>query len=194
MSYLKNVTEILRSEILPVDILLLYQASHREQFPGGLTAKVLKREVVGIGRTVERRVQRAVILAVHIDAPAQINVRIAPRRRRYLPTGVVLHESELVFADACDDAVEVPAHRHTPLLTGNHLQVHTQMRVREEVLEEPAVNILRSGGLAFCLPVAQSDGKRFVTVLQIVMQDFSCEARAVLYFKPCARFCIHFAM
>ena len=46
MLYLKNVTEILRSEILPVGILLLYQASHREQFPGGLTAKVLKREVI----------------------------------------------------------------------------------------------------------------------------------------------------
>ena len=120
---------------LAVITLLFYKASHREQFLSGLTAKFLESKILGVTRTVERWVQSAVVFTVHVDALAKIDMRIAHRRHNLL-LRVILDENEVILLVVRDCAVKHCPHRHMPRFTGQQLQVHVQMCIWEEVLEE----------------------------------------------------------
>ena len=160
---------------------LLYEAGHGEEFPGSLAAEVLKREILVKCRTVERLHQRAVSMAKHIDETAAVDAGITPNHPPLLEAA--LNEQKVIFAIPREHTRKVLAYRHAPRLAGHQLQIDAQFRVRMNVNEELVGFTL---SLSFGRVFTKSTGKRLVAVLQIVVQDFSYEARAVLFFRPCA--------
>ena len=131
---------------------------------------------------VERRIQRTVVFAVHVDALAQVNMRIALCHHQSLLLSVVLEKAEVVFAVTCDSTIKESTHRHTTLLTSNQLQVNIQMRVWIEVLKKLVGFNYRFGclgSLAFCFPVAECNGERFITT-EVIIQYLTDDLGLVL--------------
>ena len=82
---------------LAVITILFYKASHREQFFSSLTTEVLKSETLGVLRTIKRRVQRTVVLKVHVDAFAKIDMWITHRHQHLFLLRVILDENEVIL-------------------------------------------------------------------------------------------------
>ena len=93
----------------------------------------------------------------------------------HLLLGFFFCKEKCVFAVACDDSIKVRAHRYATLLMGNQFQVHAKVRVWEEIFEN-----LTGFNFRFDFVFTISNYQRSVAVLQIVVQDFTCEARFVL--------------
>ena len=107
-----------------------YKASHGDKLFSSLAAEVFETNVTW---TVERRVQRTVILTVDVDKLAQVNMRIALRHHQPLLFIGVLDEAEVVFAVASNNSIKVSTYRHATRFTRNQFQVNIQMRVWIEV-------------------------------------------------------------
>ena len=103
--------------------LLLYKARNFEEFRAGIEAEVAEGVAGRIARVVERRVERAVVLALHVDALAQVNVRVALLYHLLLEN--VLHGSEVVIAIAYEHTINGIVHGHTFWLASNELKLNT---------------------------------------------------------------------
>ena len=98
-------------------LIVLYKASNRHQLLGSLLAEIPERETSGKLRAVERGIQRAIVLTVHIDASSDVNMRVTLPDHHPLLLRAVLKESEVILAVTCDHTIKVRAHAHTPRLT-----------------------------------------------------------------------------
>ena len=110
-----------------------------------------------------------------------MQVALASRNRLRLDERVVSVEAE----ELVDDGIRVAAQHARNLLTGCHHVAATKdgLQVATEVCVGVPTLLLRFYlGCVFSV----STSKRFITFLQIIFQDFSCEARAVLCFRPYA--------
>lgn len=125
-------------------------------------------------RTVELQTLRTIGQQMNVNATASKDDWIA-LNGFHLLFGFFFCKEKCVFAVACDDSIKVRAHRYATLMMGNQFQVHAKVRVWEEIFEN-----LTGFNFRFDFVFTISNYQRSVAVLQIVVQDFTCEARFVL--------------
>lgn len=139
---------------------------------------VLHVEVLVRPQFLEIQPEASVLPARSRDVPSVENMRVAPAvlLRHRLGEGVLLIATEFVdHLVAAKHALVRLAHHHPAVAAQQRLQVYAEFRVRVPTL----VSVI------LCL-FTEGDSHGFVTVVQIVVQDFSCESRAVLCFRPYA--------
>ncbi len=120
---------------------LLYKARDCKELFSSLTAEVLKSKVLGEARAVEGRVERTVILAIHVDSKPAVNVRVTLSHLDLLLLRRILDEGKVILAIVCDRTIKVRTHIHAPRLTCEQLQVNTQFRVWEDVFEKRFITL-----------------------------------------------------
>ena len=110
-------------------------AANAEKLVGGSSAEFLEGEkLLELRSAVEGRVERTVILAVHVDVSSFIHVWISLHHLLLLLLGVVLHECEVVFSVVRDGSVQILANAQASRLAGYQLEVDTQLCVGVESL------------------------------------------------------------
>ena len=167
----------------------LYQATEcQTKFVIDSECKSLQVEVNTFGQLLKVQSKAAVVPASDRNVLAVEHARIALASS----LGHGLDKSEMLVVMefltnliTSQNSLIVLTGLHLAVATKECLQIHAQMRVRVPTL-------FFTIGCAFTI----SNCQRFVAVLQIVVQDFSYKARAVLYFRPCASFYnfFHFAL
>lgn len=109
--------------------------ANAEQLVGGTSAEFLEGEkLLELRSAVEGRVERTVVLAVHVDVSSFIHVWISLHHLLLLLLGVVLHECEVVFAVVRDGSVQILAYAQASRLAGKQLEVDSQLCVGVEIM------------------------------------------------------------
>ena len=109
--------------------------ANAEQLVGGTSAEFLEGEkLLELRSAVEGRVERTVVLAVHVDVSSFIHVWISLHHLLLLLLGVVLHECEVVLSVVRDGSVQILANAQASRLAGYQLEVDTQLCVGVESL------------------------------------------------------------
>lgn len=109
--------------------------ANAEQLVGGTSAEFLEGEkLLELRSAVEGRVERTVVLAVHVDVSSFIHVWISLHHLLLLLLGVVLHECEVVFSVVRDGSVQILAHGQASRLACYQLEVDTQLCVGVEIM------------------------------------------------------------
>ena len=110
-------------------------AADDEQLVGGTSAEFFEGEKLAELRSaVEGRVERTVVLAVHVDESSFIHVWISLHHLVLLLLGVVLHECEVVFSVVRDGSVQILADAQSSRLACHQLEVDTQFCVWVEIM------------------------------------------------------------
>lgn len=110
-------------------------AANAEQLVGGSSAEFLEGEkLLELRSAVEGRVERTVVLAVHVDVSSFIHVWISLHHLLLLLLGVVLHECEVVFSVVRNGSVQILANAQSSRLACYQLEVDTQFCVGVEIM------------------------------------------------------------
>ena len=110
-------------------------AANAEKLVGGSSAEFLEGEkLLELRSAVEGRVERTVVLAVHVDESSFIHVWISLHHLVLLLLGVVLHECEVVFSVVRDGSVQILADAQSSRLACHQLEVDTQLCVWVEIM------------------------------------------------------------